>query len=32
MLGVGVWLATDKTSFIALLKMVENDQLEVSKS
>lgn len=27
-LGVGIWLATDKTSFIALLKMVENDQLE----
>ncbi|XP_058121233.1 tetraspanin-18 [Anopheles ziemanni] len=27
-LGVGIWLATDKTSFIALLKMVDNDQLE----
>ncbi|XP_058062806.1 tetraspanin-9 [Anopheles bellator] len=27
-LGVGIWLVTDKTSFIALLKMVENDQLE----
>uniref|UniRef100_U5EXB2 Tetraspanin n=1 Tax=Corethrella appendiculata TaxID=1370023 RepID=U5EXB2_9DIPT len=27
-LGVGIWLAADKSSFIALLKMVENEQLE----
>ncbi|XP_053689865.1 tetraspanin-18 [Sabethes cyaneus] len=27
-LGVGIWLAADKSSFIALLKMVETDQLE----
>lgn len=27
-LGVGAWLAADKSSFIALLKMVESDQLE----
>lgn len=29
-LGVGVWLAADKASFIALLKMVENEHIEVS--
>ncbi|XP_065075158.1 tetraspanin-18 [Ochlerotatus camptorhynchus] len=27
-LGVGIWLVADKSSFIALLKMVESDQLE----
>jgi len=27
-LGVGVWLAADKASFIALLKMVENEHIE----
>lgn len=30
-LGVGVWLAADKASFIALLKMVENEHIEVSE-
>lgn len=28
-LSVGIWVAADKSSFIALLKMVENDNLEV---
>lgn len=27
-LGVGIWLAADKSSFIALLKMVENEHIE----
>lgn len=29
-LGVGIWLAADKASFIALLKMVESENIEVS--
>uniref|UniRef100_A0A336MBM3 CSON012719 protein n=1 Tax=Culicoides sonorensis TaxID=179676 RepID=A0A336MBM3_CULSO len=29
-LGIGVWLAVDKASFISLLKMVESEQLQVS--
>lgn len=31
-LGIGIWLAVDKSSFISLLKMVENEHLEVSVS
>uniref|UniRef100_A0A1L8DK44 Tetraspanin n=1 Tax=Nyssomyia neivai TaxID=330878 RepID=A0A1L8DK44_9DIPT len=27
-LGIGIWLAADKSSFVALLKMVENEHLE----
>lgn len=29
-LGAGIWLAVDKSSLIALLKMVESEHLEVS--
>lgn len=29
MLSVGIWVAADKSSFIALLKMVENENVEV---
>lgn len=29
-LGVGIWVAADKSSFIALLKLVENEHVDVS--
>lgn len=30
-LGTGIWLAVDKASLIALLKMVESEHIKVSK-
>lgn len=30
--GVGLWLAVDKHSLIALLKLVESERIEVSES
>ncbi|KAJ6640547.1 CD9 antigen [Pseudolycoriella hygida] len=31
-LSVGIWLAADKSSFIALLKVVENEQIGISRN
>lgn len=32
LLGIGIWLVADKASFISLLRMVENEHVQVNTS